>query len=341
MLYKHIKIKTLMIEILQGCNVNCVHCYNRKNQIIEVMTVNDVIGLIECFNSYGLEEVIITGGEPLLHPDFEMIVSICEKYPELNFEITTNGLLLESKIVVLVEQYKNVGVQISVDASCKETYEKIRGEGNYEKFLIGLGLLTNSSIKKKSCRMAVSKLNYKEVADVYKHSIQNDMYPSFLFVSQCGNAFDNWNELKMSIPEQLNVINQINNMNKKIGYNIPVPSPVSDCSFSRNEERESLAIKPNGDVAVCQLLYDYPVGNVFNSKLADLLTGEKMMKLYHDGNKRNDILRNSEMCISCPIKKGCGLGCIGEALEDGNIYGVDRWCELRKAVAVCNLNGFT
>ncbi|MCX5712983.1 MAG: radical SAM protein, partial [Candidatus Omnitrophica bacterium] len=60
------------LEITEGCNAACRHCYNfwRENkQNYLSMDMGSLSKAIEIFKEAGIFHVVLTGGEPLLKPD--------------------------------------------------------------------------------------------------------------------------------------------------------------------------------------------------------------------------------------------------------------------------------
>lgn len=111
------------------CNFKCEHCCETKvkkdNTGRRAFTVNDVKELSRQADEMGLAHFVITGGEPLLFPDFDEIVKAID--PQ-KFYITsdTNGWLLDEK---KVEHLKKIGVdkiQLSLDSLDEKEHDSFR-----------------------------------------------------------------------------------------------------------------------------------------------------------------------------------------------------------------------
>ena len=65
------KLKRLYLNIWDGCNLNCKHCYNEGGKVKEdILTRSEIIRLVEEAKEYlGIEEIQISGGEPTQRPD--------------------------------------------------------------------------------------------------------------------------------------------------------------------------------------------------------------------------------------------------------------------------------
>lgn len=88
------------IAINTYCNSQCPYCYidQLKSCKIKTMPVEEYCSLLEWFVNTGEEIIGITGGEPTLHPNFDLILKETDKYCR-NLDATamvyTNGARLK------------------------------------------------------------------------------------------------------------------------------------------------------------------------------------------------------------------------------------------------------
>lgn len=75
-----------------GCNLNCSYCdtlwANQPNTVFEWMTKEEIY---ERIRSFGVVNVTLTGGEPLLQADLYELIEYLVKDEKLCIEIETNG----------------------------------------------------------------------------------------------------------------------------------------------------------------------------------------------------------------------------------------------------------
>ena len=115
----------LQWHITHKCNLRCIHCYQEdyKNDLSfeEIKKVFcDYLEYIKKNNFKG--HIIITGGEPFLHPDFFKVISLFEEN-NITFGILTNGTLLDEDMVKRLKDFKNLSfVQISLDGTQRMHY---------------------------------------------------------------------------------------------------------------------------------------------------------------------------------------------------------------------------
>ena len=61
---------TVMVELTYRCNLDCVYCYNNTGQQGKPLSRIQYLDLIEELRSMQVLNLILTGGEPLAHPNF-------------------------------------------------------------------------------------------------------------------------------------------------------------------------------------------------------------------------------------------------------------------------------
>src|SRR6056297_3170435 len=93
-------LNQLYVYLTDGCNLACRHCwiaptFDGQGGHSSFLSVDQFTAIVEEALELGLTAVKLTGGEPLLHPDFSELVRIIgEKKLQLNVE--TNGLLCDA-----------------------------------------------------------------------------------------------------------------------------------------------------------------------------------------------------------------------------------------------------
>lgn len=322
-MYENIKIDTLILDVTWRCNLNCAHCYNGGNQNVKDMDFKLIKNIVETAYKYKIRNIYFSGGEPLLHKDFDKMLNLVFDYPYINFGITTNGILLNKDIIKILERLTNVNVQVSLDGSTQEIYEQYRGEGTFESFITNFKLLSDSKIRNKATRTAISKINYKDVSNICNLAIDNGFTPSFLYVANLGNAINNWRNMELSNVQKLSVINKIKNIGKMRNIYISLPLASTSCTFTDGIERQNFSVAPNGDVLTCNYFYDRPIGNLNNEKWEDILQSKEIKELYNMAIKRAEILSKRSECVECEARMECRFGCMGIAYNNNNIYGFD------------------
>ena len=92
-------LKDLCLEIIETCPNNCLFCSScssiNKNNIIDYKKFKEVIDYF--INNGGIEEISLSGGEPLLHPELLRMIRYC-KLNNIKVVLFTSGIKLRTKI---------------------------------------------------------------------------------------------------------------------------------------------------------------------------------------------------------------------------------------------------
>jgi radical SAM protein with 4Fe4S-binding SPASM domain len=164
------------LDLTYRCNNRCVHCYcnlpaDDKQALQDELTTEEVKNLLDELASMGSLWLLITGGEPLLRPDFEEIYLHAKKK---GFIITlfTNGTLINERIVRLLSQCPPFYLEISLYGATRDTYEKItRVQGSYGRCIDGIKRIVNAAIKLNLKTMALT-INKNEIEAIDKMALE-------------------------------------------------------------------------------------------------------------------------------------------------------------------------
>ena len=158
------------LEITARCNNNCRHCYinlpaENKYAKARELSAGEIKEIAEETVSMGALWCLISGGEPLLRPDFERIYLSLKKLGLL-VSVFTNATLITDKHIDLFRRYPPRDVEVTVYGVTKETYEKVtRNPGSFNAFLQGLDRLFRSGIKVRLKAMAL-RSNVSELPQI-------------------------------------------------------------------------------------------------------------------------------------------------------------------------------
>jgi MoaA/NifB/PqqE/SkfB family radical SAM enzyme len=124
-----IKKKKVVLELLSLCNLHCKHCFymaSSKFRSSDFLSKKDVFKLIDKFIENDISKLVLTGGEPTLHPSF-VEISKYAMSKTLKVSLCTNGLIpdrnLENKIIALnFSTYTT-----SIDSHIDKIHDEFRG----------------------------------------------------------------------------------------------------------------------------------------------------------------------------------------------------------------------
>ncbi len=122
----HPSLRYLELQITNKCNLKCRHCYIGNTGKHNELSVNKIRDILKEFEQMQGLRVLITGGEPLLHNEFEEINEILPHF-FIRKVLFTNGILLNK------EKIKRLNVdeiQISIDG-LENAHDSLRGKGSF------------------------------------------------------------------------------------------------------------------------------------------------------------------------------------------------------------------
>lgn len=184
------------LKLTNACNLKCLHCHSKSGEAHTHMDKNLLFNILEQLRENKVFGVNISGGEPLLYPDFFEVLEYMNKIG-IRITISTNAVLINENIVKKMIQNNVRGVQISLDGSNKELHDKIRNiKGCFDKTLRGIELFSKNNIPVMivSVISKQSKEEYGEIIDfAYRIGAKAHKTNAMLPI---GNAKDNMNLIK-------------------------------------------------------------------------------------------------------------------------------------------------
>jgi radical SAM protein with 4Fe4S-binding SPASM domain len=147
-------------ELTARCNLDCRHCYiNRPAGDVraqkEEMSVDQIASIADQAVALGSLWVLLTGGEPLLRPDFSEIYILLKK-KGLLVSVYSNACLVREEHVALFKKFPPRHVEVTVYGVSAGTYERVtRRSGSFQAFQNGLGMLLDNGIPVRLKAMAM------------------------------------------------------------------------------------------------------------------------------------------------------------------------------------------
>ena len=123
------EIDYMRISVIDSCNLNCYYCNpcnnNEHCHAVNMLSVKKVLCIVRAAISLGITHFRLTGGEPLLHPQLDEMVSQIKKLLGVSsVSLTTNAVLLAQR----TKRLKEAGIDsinVSLDTIDKSEYECI------------------------------------------------------------------------------------------------------------------------------------------------------------------------------------------------------------------------
>lgn len=152
--------------------------------------------------SYGLEEIRITGGEPLMRKSFKEIVERLSTLPIQKIGLTTNAILLDKYLGILKDNRVN-HLNISLDSLDRENFKKITYGNQLERVLKNIKSAKDQGFEIKINVVAMKGVNDHEFFDFIEYSSELGIEVRFLEVMRIGHACNSQNDQFISAKEIL------------------------------------------------------------------------------------------------------------------------------------------
>jgi len=94
------EIRSVRVSVTDKCNFRCTYCMPAEGLEwlgrAEILTFEEIARLVRVLASLGVDEVRLTGGEPLVRRDLPALVEMLAAIPGVrDLSLTTNGVLLD------------------------------------------------------------------------------------------------------------------------------------------------------------------------------------------------------------------------------------------------------
>lgn len=129
----------LRISLTERCNLRCTYCMPEDGVELSpkshILTFEEIERLAKLFVNAGVNKIRLTGGEPLVRKDVELLVERIGRIPGVEtLAITTNGLLLPKKLPRLQAAGVNL-LNISLDTLDAHKFEQITRRRGFDRVL--------------------------------------------------------------------------------------------------------------------------------------------------------------------------------------------------------------
>jgi cyclic pyranopterin phosphate synthase len=136
------EIKSLRVSVTDKCNFRCRYCMPAEGLEWlgrdEVLSFEEIERLVRVLAAMGVDEVRLTGGEPLVRRDLPVLVGMLAGTPGVrDLSLTTNGVLLDRFAAPLVEAGLR-RLNVSLDSLSHVRFAEITRRDALDRVLAGL-----------------------------------------------------------------------------------------------------------------------------------------------------------------------------------------------------------
>jgi radical SAM protein with 4Fe4S-binding SPASM domain len=283
-------LRYLELQITNRCNLRCRHCYIGEGSHQD-LSMEQIQRVLKEFEEIQGLRLLLSGGEPLLHPFFWEINDILQNQA-FRSVLLSNGTLITKEVAKKLRVHE---VQISLDG-IKEGHESLRGKGTFEKTLMAIDHLQEADI-----RVSVATMIHR------KNLLEFDQLASLL---QSKNI-EEWNvdvpcvegRLKTNLDFRVAPSEAGRFLSYGYGGGFHGSTNNSTCGA------HLCATIPNGTVCKCGLFTKEPVGSI-----------EEGLRTCWARIPR---IALKDLTCKCPVMEECRGGCRYRAKIQGDLFQPD------------------
>ncbi len=341
--------RLVTMAVTNRCNLRCRHCWpdSGPDEPAPVVPKDRVLQLIAGFSAFGAEKFVITGGEPLTHPDWlEILTFACARPNVREVRLQTNATQLAPRHADALLSLKDRGlmIQTSLEGASPRTHDHVRGAGSFLQTLQGLKRLEERGMAGHICiTFTEMQHNFGEIPKLLKMVDAMGVRQFITGTLVCGGRAVESDGLSPPTAAQYKALvsrfqrdpafqeryHRIGNIAALEWGRADANAGGSCCTLI-----ETPYITAEGRLYPCVMLHAdrYAAKDVYTQPLektiaANIASWSRLQRIKE--SRRSDL----DACSDCRDYARCGAGCMGRAYaayED--FYAVEDRCQLRKAV---------
>ena len=166
-------------ELTPCCNMNCRMCYVRKSKseqeaIAPLKSADEWLELGRIAREHGMLYLLLTGGEPFLHPEFRRIMEGLHAMGLL-ISINSNATLIDEKTVAWLKKCPPVRMNITLYGARDETYERLcRNPKGFTQVTRAIRLLQEAGIAVK-LNCSITPYNCGDLEAIFAYAEQHQL----------------------------------------------------------------------------------------------------------------------------------------------------------------------
>lgn len=327
---EHPTLFDLQLDITQACTERCVHCYVPEYNPL-YLPHEKACEVIHEFREMGGLQISFSGGECMMHPDFEKIVRFAREQDLIVTVLSNLTLCDDRKVAMLKECCAHVQVSLySMDPAVHDAITQ--HPGSWAKTKDAIERLHDADVPLTiSC--PTMRQNFKGYLDVIKYAESLRIYAQTDFIMMAKADHDSSNlDNRLTLDQTRQLLERI------VNDGLPAESEYFDPKhkeeMSTPEERaeeplcgagvDKMCLNANGNYYPCSGFQDYPVGNCYRQKLREVWEMSPQLKFIRS-------LRGKDIskCVRCKDRNYCSMCLVRNFNETGDMLKVaDHFCKV-------------
>jgi radical SAM protein with 4Fe4S-binding SPASM domain len=318
---QHPMLYQLQMDITQSCTERCLHCYIPEYNPV-FLPIAKIKEVLDDFAAMGGLVITLSGGECMLHPDFDEIVRYARE-KDLIVTILSNLTLCDGAKIQLLKE-NEVSVQVSLYSMNAEVHDGItRRPGSWTKTKTAIESLRAAQIP---CTIAcpTMKQNYHDYLDVlnFARSLKMHAITDCIILGKMNGDTSNL-ACRLDLDETRTILEDI--VFRAVPMKSEFFSPGKKAEMQNDEEWmndkvcgagfSSLCLSADGNYYPCAAWGGYVIGNCNENSLKEIWeTSPALLKL------RNVRGRDLPKCAHCKDRDYCSVCMCRNFNETGDMF---------------------
>lgn len=172
------------MSVTDRCDFRCIYCMSEKMTFLpkkDLLTLEEIYRVASIFISLGVEKIRLTGGEPLVRKNIDLLFkNLGENQNLKELTVTTNASQLKKKAPMLIRSGVK-RINISLDSLNPTNFKKMTRTGNLKDVLEGIDYAISIGLKEIKLNVVLMKgINDHEIFDLVNFAINKKIDISFI-----------------------------------------------------------------------------------------------------------------------------------------------------------------
>lgn len=169
---KNLSSGTLRIVLTTECNYKCKYCFaeGEKNKEKRILKLDDLKEIIKVGKEFGITNIKLTGGEPLMYPQMDALLAEIRKLNIPYVDMTTNISCLNEENIEMLNKYNVNALTLSLNSLEEKRYQELCNYSNFQLIKNNLNNVVNKF--KGKIRINCIVFDYKYSIDDYDNIVE-------------------------------------------------------------------------------------------------------------------------------------------------------------------------
>lgn len=325
--------RSLDVEITSRCNLRCRYCYYFDNAGVDYhdLPTSAWLRFFEECGDARVMDLTIAGGEPFMRKDLRALLDGVVRN-RMRFSLLSNGGLVTDEMAgYLAATGRCNAVQVSIDGSCAEVHETLRGPTSFARAVAGLRTLQRNGVPV-DVRVTIHRHNVHDLENTARFLLEDLGLRGFSTNSAdaLGSCRDTLDDVALTIAQREQAMATMLRLAERYDGRISANAgPLAEArSWRRMEEARAsgapaftnggrlsgcgchanqLAVRADGAYIICAMLPHEVLGTINRDRLVDVW--QRSPSLSRMRNRNAIPLTAFADCAACGYAPYCTGNC--------------------------------